>query len=55
MEVEENLEELIKETVPESTRRSTEWGTKVFEEYFARNTIPLDYESIDEEELATIL
>ena len=55
MEVEENLEELIKETVPESIRRSTEWGTKVFEEYCARNKIPLDYESIDEEELATIL
>ena len=55
MDVAEDLQELIDETVPINTKRSTSWGTKLFEQYCERNKINVNYESIEEEELSQIL
>ena len=55
MDVEENLEDLINETVPVTTKRNTEWGYNVFKNYCARNEVTVDFHSVTEEELSNIL
>lgn len=55
MEVEEDLSRLIDETVPENTKRSTKWGISVFDNYCARNSVVVDFQTVAEDELACVL
>ena len=50
MDVEEDLEALIKETVPQNTRRNTDWGIKMLKECCSRNEIALDFQTVTEKE-----
>ena len=52
---EEGFVEAQTKSVPQNTKRNTDWSTKVFKDYCLENDINVDFQTVTESELADVL
>ena len=52
---EEEINKMVEGTIPQSTKRSTEWGFKVFQRWTDKRNVNIDVKTVNAEDLANAL